>query len=621
MIDQATSAINAAVKTVAVVGSVVAAASTIKDRFSGADTMVKPVAGLKLPLPNPLFKYATYDYVLGIAVLTDTDLNYPDKSYRIGKRLPLICKSANADPSNRVLTPYGKLDFFIENLTLNSTLGYEANNNTNVTGISFEIIEPYSMGLFTIACQQASWKAGHNNWRSAPFVLTIDFRGNQENGTMAKIPGTSRQIPFKFTEIEATVKESGTVYRCTAMPYNQLAFTTKSAVLKTDTTVSGATVQEVLQTGDKSLQAVLNKRMQQLKTDGIVAVPDEIIILFPTDYSSKASSSGNTDAGATADPKQGSSEEIYKLLGVTKTDNNLAVQAGADCNQLGLSPLGFDQARKGTPPIGKDNQIYDPNLKVNVRANNTADPSISDFKFSQESDIPNAINQVLLQSKFAVDTLGADRLSPEGWRNWWRIDPQVYMVSTDANDSSTGEKPKIIVYRVIPYKVHASTAAPPNVKAPGFDKLALEVVKEYNYIYTGKNVDVLRFDITLSNTFTTMLAADGLKRSQDVKTSADDGGTDGKDTNIAPAVNGNPVEKKPGVTPTSVSYTALNTSSDRKGGGGPDTEGTRAARVFHDAITLGQDLIRLNMEIIGDPYFIAQSGMGNYTSRITQFNN
>ena len=491
MLDQATNAINGALKTVAVVGSVVSAAAVIKDKIKGTDTMVKSVPGLKLPLPNPLFKYATWDYVLGIAVLTDKELNYPDTSYRAGKRLSLICKSANADPSNRVLTPYGKLDFFIENLTLNSTLGYEANNNTNVTGITFDIIEPYSMGLFTIACQQASWKAGHNNWRSAPFLLTIDFRGNQENGTMAKIAGTSRQIPFKFTEITATVKESGTVYKCTAMPYNQLAFATKSAVLKTDTTISGSSVQEVLQTGDKSLQAVLNKRLQQLKTDGIVSIPDEIIILFPTDYSSASTaSSSNTDAGATSDPTQAKVEEIYKLLKVTKSANNLSVQASADCNELGLALLPFDQANKGTPPIGRDNQIYDPKLKVNVRANNTADPTVSDFKFSQESDIPNAINQVLLQSKFATDTLGADRLSPEGWRKWWRIDSQVYVVSTDANENSTGEKPKIIVYRVIPYKVHASTAAPPNVKVPGFDKLKLEVVKEYNYIYTGKNVDV-----------------------------------------------------------------------------------------------------------------------------------
>ena len=59
----------------------------------------------------------------------------------------------------------------------------------------------------------------------------------------------------------------------------------------------------------------------------------------------------------------------------------------------------------------------------------------------------------------------------------------------------TGTAPLVYVYRVIPYDVHASKMITVNTKGPGFYELAKQTVKEYNYIYTGKNVDIINFDI------------------------------------------------------------------------------------------------------------------------------
>jgi hypothetical protein len=57
-----------------------------------------------------------------------------------GKILPLICKSANADPKNRIATTYGKFDFFMDNLTKNI---YYINDITdeNISIIMINIIE------------------------------------------------------------------------------------------------------------------------------------------------------------------------------------------------------------------------------------------------------------------------------------------------------------------------------------------------------------------------------------------------------------------------------------------------------------------------------------------------
>jgi len=61
------------------------------------------------------------------------------------------------------------------------------------------------------------------------------------------------------------------------------------------------------------------------------------------------------------------------------------------------------------------------------------------------------------------------------------------------------------------------------------------------------------------------------------------------------------------------------TNTDQKGGSGPDTPSVRTARLFHDAVTRSNSssMTTLEMEIIGDPYYIAHSGMGNWTGQST----
>lgn len=595
--------------------------SAVSGAIGSIGSFFKALPNVTLPLPNPLFSYASYDYILGMGVLTDTDLNNPDTTYRAGKNIPLIAKSAGSNPSNRINTPYGKFDFFIDNVVLKSSIGHEKGNNTNVTMMTFEVTEPYSMGMFMIACQQAAYEAGHKNWRDAPFLLTIDFRGNTETGTIASIPNTSRQIPFKFADISMRVTGAGSLYSCNLMVWNQAALSTKHANLKSDVSIQGKTVQEMLQTGEKSLQAVVNQRLQQLKKDNVVAVPDEILILFPENVASSAPASNaesptESKQGATATSNASAGQAIFTKLGVTRsTKNQTLVQPEGKCNHLGKATMNFSVTRKGDAPVGKDNKVYDPKTKVNVRGNNLVNFQESDFRFRQDTDIPNAINQVLMQSQFPGQTFEPSKLSKEGYREWWRIDTQVYNITTDENMKSTGRKPKLIVYRVVPYSVHASRVTPPNVKAPGFEELRKQAVKHYNFLYTGKNVDVLKFEINYSGGFSALMAADNFNRTQDEKTKGQSGSKDEKDAKIAPLGNsaGNEPEKNQ-VNAGTVDYTQTTTKSEKQGGGGVEDAGSRAARSFHDAVTKSADMIELNMDIIGDPYWIAQSGTGNYTA-------
>ena len=92
--------------------------------------------GLSLPAPNVLSNYASYNYIIGLHPLTVNEYNFPDSSYKAGKVLPIICKTAGADPDNRIMTNYGKSDFFINNLTFESLIGYQTEKATSLIFVS-----------------------------------------------------------------------------------------------------------------------------------------------------------------------------------------------------------------------------------------------------------------------------------------------------------------------------------------------------------------------------------------------------------------------------------------------------------------------------------------------------
>lgn len=629
-LDAATTAASAAGNVLSSVGAATGLSSladAVGSSLSSVNSLLTSLGGKPgggLPLPNVLSNYATYNYVLSLGVLTDSELNFPDSSYMTGASPLLICKSANAEPFNRVQTAYGKFDFFIENLTMNSTIGFVKAANTNVMSLDFQVTEPYSMGMFTVALQTGAYQCGWKNYRDAPYLLKVEFRGNKSDGTMMPIPNTTRYIPIKIRKLDMKVTEKGATYSISAMPYNHQGLSTKNANFKSDVAIKGATVQELLQTGEKSLQAVINQRLQQMKTDGLVAQPDQVVISFPVQTASDKSpatkaNEKESNTGATASPKPetfSTLQGVFDKLGLAKSKiNNTMVQGDGECNAIGKASMGFGLDKKGDPVFGSETKVWDPKAGVWTRGNNTINVKEGQFKFSQNTDIINAINQVLLNSDFPKETLDASKVTPLGMRGWWTIDCQVYLDLTNANDTSTGSVPKILVYRVLPYDVSVDRTNPPNTPPPGVKNLKKEVVKEYNYLYTGKNTEVIKFDIEFKTSFSILMAADGLKRSQDVVTGANTGGTDAKESVLDPQPDGLPPSDVAGNTPTSVSYSLLTTSTDRRGGGGSDTQATRAARVFHDAITRGADMMALNLEIWGDPYYISQSGTGNYTSK------
>ena len=82
-----------------------------------------------------------------------------------------------------------------------------------------------------------------------------------------------------------------------------------------------------------------------------------------------------------------------------------------------------------------------------------------------------------------------------------KIQPSVYMITDEKQMNLAGKYPMVFVYRVVPFKAHVSRYAPVTKASPGIEMLKSQAVKEYDYIYSGKNDDVLKFDLNFNLAF------------------------------------------------------------------------------------------------------------------------
>jgi len=578
----------------------------------------------KLPVANPLLNYASYTYQIGLGVLTNAQINNPNL-YMKGNTIPLILKDASASPQNRVKTPYGTFEFYIDNLEIDTLPVLQTNAMSNVTNITFKIIEPYSMGMFMVALQTAAAKAGHQNWIQAPFIITIDFKGNKETGTLSNIPKTSRRIPIKLTQSDMTVNEQGCVYSVSAIPWNGQAYSNADAGLKTNIAISGKTVQEILQTGPTSLQAVINAKLKQQEKQGIVNQADEIVILFPRSLETgKAPASTDQKATTAVD-----ADSISKQIGVTRTGtigdtkegiNKNLIQSSSDVNELGASTLGFSEIRQGDTTAGKEKDVWKENSGVYTRGNLVIDPAKNDMRFTQNMDIFNVINQVLMISDFSKKAMKGEAVSDKGTRPLWTIDAQVFNIDSNANLNKTGMYPRLIVYRVARYEAHTQQNQPVNTAPVGVDNLKKTVAKSYNYIYTGKNVDIINFNIKFDAGFVGKMGQAKLNQSQDITNKANESGAQElkKDDFQYPEGKAPPTSGSflPGVVRAFENWLG----TDFYGGGGPEDYSTRVMRSYWDAVTSMSDMVELELEILGDPYYIIQSGLANYSGSLDSDN-
>ena len=594
-------------------------------------------------IPNPLRDHASYNYVITLGVLDAAEYNNPEKYRSAGgfKNYVIQSSGGNLDKRYQVFDETGggssdHAEYYIDDISLESVVAPNPNTRMTLgTNLTFTVTEPYSMGNFIQAIAGSASEAGYSSYTQAPFCLKIDFVGwNQDGATDANFIGQPMFVPIQIINMDFNVSGQGSKYEVKAVPMSETGLDDNINNISNSIRVSGTLCHEVLETNDQSLTGAMNRSIEDLEEAGALAPYDRYIICFPknrqtlqrvlnagnineTAFTTSAEEQESQRRGYTGpdDGLRGSfSPEVITVSQPSQTYSILKTFA-EDTNQMnaiGLSPLNEDTNAPGSSGEAEPAAATDPDSGLVDPGNQSTQPSdkARELQFNQGQQITSIIERTVLQTTYAAERSTTE--SSNGMNKWFRIDTHVYFDESQLTESTIGRRPKVYVFSVIEYEVDEAVTAAPNRKPKNTAGLRELALKEYNYIYTGKNEDVLNFDINFNNAFMMTAYSDlGMNNAgnRDPNAAKNNASSNQSDSGVALA---KPVDQKS--NDDSGGGVALVNSTDEIAGVASNDIRKRIAEVFHDRITnMTVDMVTAEMEIMGDPYFIPQQ-TGNYVA-------
>ena len=610
---------------------------------------------------NPLRDYASFNYVVSLGILSAEEYNNPEVYRQGGGFQNYVIRSGGGNYDKRYQTDdefgNGHSEYFIDNLEMDAVIA--PNPNTNValgTSLTFTVNEPYSMGNFIEAIIGSAATANFANYLDAPFCIRIDFVGWDEfgnkNETYVRNPIF---IPIKFTKVDFNVDGKGSTYECKAVPMSETGLGDDINEIKTPINVNGDFVHTSLETGARSLTQVMNERISGLEEAGVIAPYDRYVIVFPKTRESLKNYLErdiiNEDAlkidiaerledyiGANTDAQGGLSLDsvggLAQLQASIEQRNSNIINATissvgrmyaklktfsedtSEMNPIGLSTLVEDVATGGNQAQGSyAGTVTDDNDPRGDPARNSAELSPAersrDYQFQQGMTITEVIERMVVGSEYARDRATAP--AQNGIRDWFKIDTLTFIEDSPETEAQLGRPPKVYVFSVIPYEADEAKFNAPTERPQNTEGLKASAAKEYNYIYTGKNEDVLNFDISFNNAFLQTAFANFGQNS---------GGVAGGDATTATNIERSTGSRLPDdglrgsgtVTGQVQERTTFNAAGFGDAVGSGDMR-RRIAEQFHDRITNQvTDMVTAEMQIFGDPFYIPQE-MGNFVAK------
>lgn len=561
------------------------------------------------PYDNILEQFASYAPLFTLACLEPFQFNQPD-SYR-GSPAGLkhiVLSSAGRYNSQRVNTTNGAPEYFIDNVNLTHQM-VAMKGNTNVSGFSFDVYEPYSMGLFLQSLNVAAVNAGYPSYvGDVPYLLKLEFLGFDDRGRVfSSTEMLAKYFTIKITGSTMKVDEGGSRYTVQASPYHQEGFKNSVNVVPNNVTLSGETVKDVLCTGKNSLMQALNAAQFRLVDKNQIDFPDLYQIVFPIGFDDDvgvANGLSTEELRATVNPDAevyGDTSSIPPSLDLETVDFGNG--------EIGFSSLGFEAQSGGNYVFKTGPDVIDPSTGRIQRDKMSIDPKQRTFQFEQNIKITDIINNIVASSKYCTESL---RNEPDtlGMIDWFRIDVQTQIGEFDSKRAVNSRK---YIFRIIPYKVNAMIFTNPTSATAGSAELEKIIAKKYDYIYTGQNNNLIKFDlvfdgmfnrgalITNANDHATIQNTDNQASTASDKTTAE--------TQQGPSVTAAATET--GTAPVRANHRIKTGTSS-----GDKTAEQIVANVFQDSFEgASNDMINVTADILGDPYFISDSGFcGNYIS-------
>ena len=437
---------------------------------------------------NPLGYYSSYNYQIGLYLVTPTGMdlfrstNAKDGTFLNNTNTAyLVAQNGGINNTTSNTAPGFELDYYIDDLVIKNKTGATNHTFTNVTTISFKIIEPYGFSFISnLKKARDSFAVATsfpNNPTRMPFVLSVGFLGYDKNGNLMSGNQQYDDVSLDFnndsnrlfnryyfltiTNIKFKIDGKATVYDIIASPVDQnTGFGTKNGFINNAVSISASTVGESLQ---QLIDGLNNEQARLAFNTGIIPT------IYRLEYHGFPDSPDSTD------------NPIF----------NASIVNDIDIEKLRTSGSGALTVNQ-----------------VNERQGAAYDPTKKEFTFEKIS-IMQGISQIIKQSSYLTDALRQIQttdLEPDPTKRDRRIisnsSKSFSWYTLSARVSGGIWDPKIKDYAYIITYVLQKYDTPVIINPlanPGEGYYGPS--KRYEYWYTGQNSEVLEYEQRLDNNY------------------------------------------------------------------------------------------------------------------------
>lgn len=467
----------------------------------------------------------------------------------------------------------GVYDFYFNDIEIETLMSFNKRSGfSKATKMSFSIIEPYSLAGLLEALQVSAVAAGHPTYKSAPYILKLEFKGyaDWDDSQSMKVEPATRYFIIRFSEMAIQADEQGTKYSCKAVPLNELGFGEPNK-LKTNMNIKGDTVKDIL---DDLMTQINQTNREQNKV-------------------SKSASSGN-----------GTQADEYEI--------HFPKDAG-DYS----SPENESLTRKKVAELSVDNVAYaflDPVEKEKGTYKRNSPKLAASVQFSSGSNIHDCISSIIRDSEYGTDifTNFKNRVDENDQIDYFNI--VMESVPKDLWNDAGSQPFYIYKFYVVPYKIHYT-------QIPGYQNGTMDETKVnrlvrrvYNYMYTGQNRDVLSFNLAFNSLY---FQNQPVNEGNQAIDTGSDGATYKPVGEVVTESSGSQSQDAQG-SGSSVNERRVDIrTTEVNSGAGPSTRPLQKSpysamiKNLHQAIIDNVGMAQLDIEILGDPLYLVQNGIGN----------
>lgn len=396
-------------------------------------------------LQNQLNVYDTYTYNISMFMIRPDSVSQMERNITTGNAILIVDNAREAR-------------YNISDMEQSFLVGHNKARNTYAHRFDLTIAEPNGVTLLD-TIRRAATQLGIVNHQQALYLLRIEFNGRVSNGAVRKHPQVF-YYPVIIRDFQFKVDDGGTLYHINCVENSTLAYNYLNNVIRNQITIEATTV------GDFFTQFV--EQMNRSAEDAITYSTDQ---LFPDTVQIEFDS-------------EISNWEQWEFQALTEEETQ---------NNINIISIGEGGERKLQITVNNGSNITD--IVTTILALTAEYKNIllegNDREFARER--PNE------DPRSSLDDL-----------------PVFHKVQSNLEygeyDILRGEYQKNMIYRIRPFIIPDEALSPTtyveNINNVSVQRQRVEALrrngllrKKYDYIFTGKNTEIIEFDLKFDRAY------------------------------------------------------------------------------------------------------------------------